>query len=261
MLGDTIGDERVARIVEHAGGNAFFLEELIRAAAENAADSPPETVLAMTQLRLERFPAEVRMVLRAASIFGLSFWREGVAELLGGPTRLVQVDESLRFLVDREVVARAGNGRLANQEELRFRHGIVRDAAHAALTPDDRMLGHRMAARWLESAGERDPLLLAEHHEHGGDLPSAIAWWVRAADQAFEAADLAATLRLVDRGVACGAFGEALGALHATAADALFHAGDFPAANEHARAAMAAAPLGCVAWYRAASTTLSPRSW
>ncbi len=257
MLGDGMSDERVAHIVERAGGNAFFLEELIRAAAENAPDTPPETVLAMTQLRLERFPAEIRMVLRAASIFGLSFWRDGVAELLGGAARLGELDERLRLLVDREVISRVGARRLANQEELRFRHGLVRDAAYAALTPDDRMLGHRMAARWLESAGERDPLLLAEHCERGGDLPSAIGWWVRAADQAFEALDVAATLRLVERGMACGAFGEALGALRVTAAEALFHAGEFTAANEHARAALAAAPHGSIAWYRAVSTALA----
>jgi hypothetical protein len=257
MLGDDVGDSRVASIVEHAGGNAFFLEELIRAAAEDHTDTLPETVLAMTQLRLERFPSEVRMVLRASSIFGLSFWRDGVAELVGGAGRLSEVDGSLRLLVDREVVSRAGAGRLAGQEELRFRHGIVRDAAYATLTPDDRMLGHRMAARWLEHAGERDPLLLAEHHERGGDLPSAISWWVRAADQAFEASDLQATLRLVERGIACGAFGEALGSLRATAAEALFHAGDFSGCNEHARAAIAAAPLGSISWYRAVSQLLA----
>ena len=49
-----IGDELLARLVERADGNAFYLEELIRATAAGRADALPDSVLAMVQARLDR---------------------------------------------------------------------------------------------------------------------------------------------------------------------------------------------------------------
>ena len=46
-----------AAVVERAAGNAFYLEELIRAAAEGRRRRLPETVLAMVQARLEALDA------------------------------------------------------------------------------------------------------------------------------------------------------------------------------------------------------------
>ena len=50
----------MATLVERADGNAFYLEELIRAAAEGKGADLPETVLAMVQARLEALDAEAR---------------------------------------------------------------------------------------------------------------------------------------------------------------------------------------------------------
>src|SRR5690606_23362718 len=60
VLGESARDDVVARIVQTAGGNAFYLEELIRSAAATRATagapsleaSLPETVLTMVQARL-----------------------------------------------------------------------------------------------------------------------------------------------------------------------------------------------------------------
>src|SRR6185369_12902196 len=87
VLGNRADDALVARLVEQAGGNAFYLEELIRAVAEGKGDAMPETVLAVVQGRLERLEVDARRVLRAASVFGQVFWRGGVAALLGGEER------------------------------------------------------------------------------------------------------------------------------------------------------------------------------
>ncbi|HMI92912.1 MAG TPA: protein kinase, partial [Polyangiales bacterium] len=72
VLGSSSSDTLVDRVVERAGGNAFYLEELIRAAAEGDPEELPATVLAMVQARFGRLPPEARQVLRAASIFGQS---------------------------------------------------------------------------------------------------------------------------------------------------------------------------------------------
>src|SRR5262249_53310446 len=76
VLGGAVNPETKARIVMLADGNAFYLEELVRAVAQaKSVNRPggtelPETVLAMVQARLEALPAEARRTLRAASVFG-----------------------------------------------------------------------------------------------------------------------------------------------------------------------------------------------
>src|SRR5262249_1002656 len=54
VLGARSTPELEARIVAQAGGNALFLEELIRAAAEGKTEGVADTVMAMLQARLGR---------------------------------------------------------------------------------------------------------------------------------------------------------------------------------------------------------------
>ena len=60
-----------ASVVRRAGGNALFLEELIRYAAEGR-EELPLTVQALVQARLDRMSPALRQVLRAAAVFGQS---------------------------------------------------------------------------------------------------------------------------------------------------------------------------------------------
>ncbi len=82
VLGEKLAADAAARIVERADGNAFYLEELIRRVAEGDGERLPDTVLALVQSRLERLEPEARRIVRAASVFGEVFWREGLAGLL-----------------------------------------------------------------------------------------------------------------------------------------------------------------------------------
>ena len=235
-------DEAVRRLVDRAGGNALFLEELIRAAAEGKDDTSPSTVVAMVQARLERMEADARRILRAAAVFGEVFPAAGVAHLLGD---LADPAPWLAALVEREVIARRG-------ADLAFRHALVRDAAYAMLTPEDRVLGHRLAAAWLEGAGERDPVRLAEHHERGAAPERALAWWLRAAELALGASDLPAVLAHVARALACGAAGATLGELRRLAAEAHAWRGEFAEAQAAARDALRWLPAGDPRWLAAA---------
>src|SRR5262249_850945 len=100
VLGAGVESDVVARIVERAAGNAFYLEELIRASAGGKSEDLPETVLAMVEARLGSLSAEERRVLRAASVFGQVFYRGALGPLLGGGS--ASHDALLRDLVDRE---------------------------------------------------------------------------------------------------------------------------------------------------------------
>jgi len=105
-LGEDIAAERVHQLVERSGGNAFYLEELIRAAAAGPQSELPQTVLASARMRIERLPANARQVLRAASIFGRTFWARGVAALLRQDQSPAEIYEWLVQLERAEIIVR-----------------------------------------------------------------------------------------------------------------------------------------------------------
>jgi len=203
VLGDAVSQDTMERLVRQADGNAFYLEELIRATAEGKHNELPETVLAMVETRLGRLPVEARRVLRAASVFGEVCWEASVFLLVGGAMGPTMVGEWLDKLVEQEVLAVRPVSRLAGQRELAFRHSLFREGAYATLTDEDKRVGHRLAGEWLERHGEEDPMVLAGHFERGGEGALAASYYLRASRQALHAADLGATMIRAGLGLAC----------------------------------------------------------
>jgi tetratricopeptide (TPR) repeat protein len=253
VLGETTADALVAKLIDRAHGNAFYLEELIRAVADGKQDAMPETVLAVVQGRLERAPGDARRVLRAASVFGQQFWRGGVTALLGGSAKQTSTDEWLGELVQRELIARSPTSRFPGEHEYLFRHALVREAAYAMLTDGDRRLGHQLAGSWLESSGEGDATALAEHFERGGEAARAIEHYRRAVEQVLAAGDFRNVISRGERGIACGAGGTLRGALRLAQAEAHKWCGEFADAARCGLEAMSFLPHGAAGWFAAAS--------
>lgn len=249
VLGDRIDAAMVERVVERADGNAFYLEELIRRVAEGSSELP-ETILAMAQSRLDRLEPTGRRALRAGSVFGERFWAGGVAALLEESTESA---DWLETLADREVLVRSPESRFQGQREYLFRHALLRDAAYASLTDDDRKRAHVAAAEWLERIGEHDAASVADHFQNGGAHAQAVPWLLRAAQSSEAAGDNDACLRLAERGIACGASGESRGLFRAMQAPALGFTGDWGHALEYSREAMSLVPRGTMPWFTASS--------
>jgi len=115
-LGDRVSDVLIDVLVGRAGGNAFFLEELIRSVADGGAnDQAPSTVLAVLHARLGALGEGAKRVLCAASIFGEIFGAPGVRALVGDPVQAFSLDEWLRHPVEPEVPVPGG-------ETHQFRH-------------------------------------------------------------------------------------------------------------------------------------------
>ncbi|WP_437761080.1 hypothetical protein [Sorangium sp. So ce1389] len=73
VLGARLTSGQIRRLVEHSAGNALYLEELIRAAAQGKLDELPGALIAMLQARLLRLEEGARRALLAASVFGETF--------------------------------------------------------------------------------------------------------------------------------------------------------------------------------------------
>jgi glutamate/tyrosine decarboxylase-like PLP-dependent enzyme/serine/threonine protein kinase/Tfp pilus assembly protein PilF len=255
-LGADLGADIRDEIVSRSSGNAFFLEELVRCVANGERTALPPTLLAVLTSRLEALEPEARRVLRAASVFGCSFAPAVVAELLGEHGART-VSEWLPVLVGAELVERKPDG---PRSEYAFRHALVREAAYTMLTDQDRVVGHRLAARVLMRARDRDPLVLAEHLERGGEAAAAAEWLAKAAEQALEGHDFDAVLALAARGqAAIRGQGPSMleGELALLEAEARRWRGELAAAErEAARAAELLLP-GTRSWFRAVEEAMN----
>jgi tetratricopeptide (TPR) repeat protein len=249
VLGESASEEVVERIVERSGGNAFFLEELIRTVADGDSETLPDTVLGIVQSRLDALGDDVKRVLRAASIFGEVFSVEGVEALLGKESGPFRLREWLDDLVAKEIIGPYGGA--GRSEELKFRHALVRDAAYAMLTDRDRTLGHRLAAEWLEASGNADPLLLAEQFVRGGLPLRAVRWFRRAAEQALDGSDLDAVRRHSQRAIEAGASGTDLAAAYYLQAVACYWQSLYSEAQRQAKSAARLFAPGTSEWFRA----------
>src|SRR5581483_11460361 len=159
-----------ARLVEAAEGNPLFVEELVemlldeqdtRVAGDVTTLSVPPTIQALLAARLDALAADDRRVLAHAAVEGKVFHRSAVIAL-GARDDPTEVDRSLANLVRKDLL-RPERSSLAGDEEFRFRHQLIRDAAYEALPKETRAELHERFTGWLlgvvrGDAGEPDEL-------------------------------------------------------------------------------------------------------
>jgi tetratricopeptide (TPR) repeat protein len=246
MLPASTPDASIDRVVSLAGGNAFYLEELLRRVAESGTAELPETVVAMAQSRIERLPADARRLLRAASVFGEVAWSGGIDLLLASNAN----DRELAtWLVEHEILIQRGDSRFPGETEYVFRHALLREAAYAMLTDADRKSGHTRAGEWLEARGERDPRVLADHFERGGAIARAVPWIAKSSMAALDSGDFESAIAQSRRGVSLGAYGYQRGMLLLVRAYACVWKGEAELPGE----ALSLLPRASAPWWLALS--------
>ncbi|MDI3282151.1 serine/threonine-protein kinase [Polyangium sp. 15x6] len=252
VLGDAIRPETVEHIEKLSEGNALFLEELIRAAAEGKMSEAPETVVAMLQARLSKLSSPERRLLRAASVVGETFWVGAVRRIVAAWGARDDVDGWLARLVEEELVERHKESRFPREIQMGFRHALVKDAAYGLLTEADRKAAHLAAGAWLEGAGEADAMALAGHAEEGGDLARAARFYANAAAESLARNDLREAAQRAAKGLGCGAEGILRGELLAVLAVARFGLGVWPESTSPGLEALSILPKGSTWWCRTA---------
>jgi DNA-binding CsgD family transcriptional regulator len=162
-LGPDVAPEFAAACREATGGNPFFVEALLREAADQgfAADAggagrvreiAPAAVAQAVLLRLEGRPEAARSLVRAAAVLGDG---AGPAEA----ARLAEVPEPEAAEAADLLAALAI---LKPADRLEFAHPIVREAVYAEIGPRERAGAHARAALILAEAGATDERVAAQ---------------------------------------------------------------------------------------------------
>jgi class 3 adenylate cyclase/tetratricopeptide (TPR) repeat protein len=235
LVGSLLGEGELEedareRIVERAGGNPLFVEEMLAMlldagmlerengrwllVGDVGSVAIPATIQALLAARLDRLLPAERSVIERGAVEGEVFHSAAVSELLGdaGPAT-----PYLQTLVRKELL-RPARGSLGADDAFRFRHLLIRDAAYTSIPKGVRADLHRRFAEWLErAAGER----LVEYEEilgyhleqsyryrrelgHGpdalGDVAEKAAGWLASAGRrAAGRGDMPAAANLLER--------------------------------------------------------------
>jgi class 3 adenylate cyclase/tetratricopeptide (TPR) repeat protein len=159
-----------ARIRDAAEGNPLFVEEMLSMLIDdgllrrqNGGWAPvgdlsqvpvPPSIKVLLASRLDRLGIDERRVIERAAIEGKTFHRGAVEALLPNELR-ERVGERLLALVRKDLI-RPQRAVLAGEEEFRFRHVLIREAAYESLSKAVRADLHERFADWLQAlAGER----------------------------------------------------------------------------------------------------------
>jgi adenylate cyclase len=166
----------VSRIVDRAGGNPFFLEELLWAVADGGADAAvPDTVTAALMARMDRLDAPQRRVLETAAVLG----REVPLPLL---TAMQAGEPDLPRLLD--ALVRLEFFYLQPGPTYVFKHALTRDVAYSRRSLAERWRLHAAAARAFETVAPHRLEELAHHWDQTEDHLKAIDYGVRFVEQA-----------------------------------------------------------------------------
>ena len=177
-------------ILERAGGNPFFIEELVRLLFDEGGLPPtsdtadlaatvPGTVQALVSARLDTLPPEAKRAAQTASVIGEEFWAgalEGLEPDLGNEG----VGRALEQLIEREMIDPAHHSSLPNEKAYRFRQALVREVAYGSVPKQARARQHAALGRWLEEATAGSDLerefadLVAHHYERAARLAAEV---------------------------------------------------------------------------------------
>ena len=192
------------RVQRTTGGNAFFVQELIRSLAEDGevlqrtvegwqVDGAalqearlPESIHQVVGRRLEHLSAEAQQVLHWAAVVGPLFW-DGVVEEIGQVPR-ERVWTALREVLEQELVVERDTSAFEGEREYMFTSPTVREVSYESVLREEQREYHGRVAAWLmarsdEEAGESLGLI-ADHLEAAGQTEQAVTYLRRAGEQA-----------------------------------------------------------------------------
>jgi class 3 adenylate cyclase len=152
-------------VLDRAGGNPFYLEELARLLVDRKGDpvgqfAVPGSVQALVTARLDALPPDEKLLLQDAAVVGEQFWPGALSTLEATPAN----DAALASLVAQGFIDPSDDDAIPGERGYRFRQTLVREVAYSSVPKHVRARQHAAVAEWLERADPEDVSDLIGHH-------------------------------------------------------------------------------------------------
>lgn len=200
LAGEVLGGLRLAPeleqyVAERAGGNPFFVEEIVRSLedtggleqrngatylAPGAAERLPSTLTEVLLARLDRLEGQVRSVAQVASVIGRSFAVRLLAKVMEREATALELP--LSALQQAEIAF----PRRGSDVEYVFKHVSMREVAYNTLVHKRRQQLHLATARAVAATYPVDEYveMIAYHFSRTEEHREAFEWLERAGDRA-----------------------------------------------------------------------------
>ncbi|MGA2940193.1 MAG: AAA family ATPase [Syntrophobacteraceae bacterium] len=188
-----------SKISERAGGNPFFIEEVVRSLIDQGAVVKqngsfevtekiysiivPDTINDVLMARIDRLEERTRELVKCASVIGRSFFDRILKDVA---TAIEDIDSKLTYLKDLQLI----RDRVRMQElEYLFKHALAQEVAYESTLLQQRKEIHRLVAGSIEKLF-KDRLhefygTLAYHYSKAEDAEKAEEWMVKAGEEAL----------------------------------------------------------------------------
>jgi tetratricopeptide (TPR) repeat protein len=181
ILGAGVPEEVLRHMVARSGGNPLFLEESARmlvesgslrstpggwvVASPDALGAVPTTLRMLIAARMDGLSPEEKRALQDASVAGTATWTGLVRRMWGDDA----AEPALASLVRRDLLRPEAQSAVPSDEQLTFKHVLIRDVAYESLPRAARATRHQVVGAWLreQAVAMAEPPLadLAYHSE------------------------------------------------------------------------------------------------
>jgi len=175
-----LDDRTRALVLERAGGNPFFIEEIVLSLAAGRS-TVPATVQEVVAARFDALDRSPRRVAQRGSVIGRVFGLRVLSRVTPGePLETGLVDlETQRFIEPRERIPEASYA---------FRHALVQEVIYGTQLMAQRRVAHGAVGAAIEELYPERPDeftdALAFHYDRSDNDEKALLWLVRAGDRA-----------------------------------------------------------------------------
>ncbi len=190
----------VTQIVNRAGGNPYFIEEIVRSmidegaltakngtfqtTAKIASINIPNTIHDVLMSRIDAFEDATRDIIMIAAIVGRTFQERIIRDVAEG---IGDIDARLSHLKEMQIISEF---RRTREVEYRFKHGLAQEAVYLSMLPQKRRKLHLMVAKSIEQ-NFPDKLheyygILSYHFNQGEDFDKAETYMLMAGNEAMK---------------------------------------------------------------------------
>jgi class 3 adenylate cyclase len=189
-------------IIQRAGGNPFFIEEVVRSlidegaivlregrfeVTEKVSEIPiPNTVNDVLMARIDRLEEKTRNLVKVASVIGRSFYHKILSDVA---SEVEDIDGRLSYLMDIQLLRER---RRMGEVEYLFNHALAQEAAYESLLPPRRRDLHLKVAQSIEKIFNEKLHefygMLAYHYSRAEDHQKTEEYLIKAGEEALRSA-------------------------------------------------------------------------